>query len=378
MRPVGCIQHGEQVTRSELQHLVNEHLTPSLRWGWVELREPLSLKHYDAWLASGHHGEMQYLVQHRDLKAQPQSYAPFAKSAMLFAFPYFPAKTQTALRTALYARSELEGVDYHTSLPRRLSSLVKVLKEKNPADEFRICVDSSPLLERDLAVRAGLGWVGKNTCVLDRQGGSLFFIVEVLSSIAAPEDSTKSLVNTLANDLAELQAPNDFCGTCTRCIDICPTQALIEPRVLDARRCISYWTIESKSIAPQALRDKFQAWFFGCDLCQTVCPWNEKVFGREAMRELTSPEFSADGRSRVIDELRELLNLSKSQINRRYRGTPLQRSGAWGLKRNALYVISNLKLHELLPEVQSLSEDAALGELATLAQDVLRELQTPQ
>jgi epoxyqueuosine reductase len=354
------------LNRSELQDLINVHLTPSLRWGWVDLREPLSLKHYDAWIASGHHGEMQYLVQHRDLKAQPQTYAPFAKSAMLFAFPYFPAKTHTALRTALYARSEVDRVDYHASLPRRLSSLVNALKEKCPEQEFRICVDSSPLLERDLAVRAGLGWVGKNTCVLDRQGGSLFFIVEVLSSIAAPDVQ------------AELKVPQDFCGTCTRCMDICPTQAIIEPRVLDARRCISYWTIESKGIAPKALREKFQAWFFGCDLCQTACPWNEKVFGREAMRDLTSSELTPQGRAEVITELRELLKLSKSQINRRYRGTPLQRSGAWGLKRNALYVISNLKLHELSPEVQQLSADPSLGELATLAQDVLQEIQASQ
>jgi epoxyqueuosine reductase len=285
---------------------------------------------------------------------------------MLFAFPYFPAKTHTALRTALYARSEVDRVDYHASLPRRLSSLVNALKEKCPEQEFRICVDSSPLLERDLAVRAGLGWVGKNTCVLDRQGGSLFFIVEVLSSIAAPDVQ------------AELKVPQDFCGTCTRCMDICPTQAIIEPRVLDARRCISYWTIESKGIAPKALREKFQAWFFGCDLCQTACPWNEKVFGREAMRDLTSSELTPQGRAEVITELRELLKLSKSQINRRYRGTPLQRSGAWGLKRNALYVISNLKLHELSPEVQQLSADPSLGELATLAQDVLQEIQASQ
>jgi epoxyqueuosine reductase len=352
------------MNRSEIQSLIEEKLSADLRWGWVSLKEPFSLKHYDAWLAAGHHGEMHYLAEHRDLKANPQSYAPLAKSAFVFAFPYFPAKNQTALRTALYARSEPQGVDYHQSLPRRLSSLVEALRARFPQESFRVCVDSSPLMERDLAVRAGLGWIGKNTCVLDREGGSLFFIVEILASLEAPEAIAR----------AELQVPKDFCGTCRRCIEICPTQALIEPRVLDARRCISYWTIESKSIAPKNLRDQFQGWFFGCDLCQTVCPWNEKVFGQEPMRSLTSPSLTGEDRQNLIGELRELLGLSKSQVNRRYRGTPLQRSGAWGLKRNALYVISNLQLHELTPEVQALSADSSLGELAQLASDVLREL----
>ena len=348
-----------------LNELVSKELSGDLRWGWVSLREPLSLKYYDAWLAAGHHGEMQYLAQHRDLKADPQSYAPFANSAIVFAFPYFPAKHHPQLRTALYARSEERGVDYHHSLPRRLHSIVEGLREKFPQEEFRVCVDSSPLLERDLAVRAGLGWVGKNTCVLDRQGGSLFFIVEVLTSLQAPP----------SEDKVGSQVPQDFCGTCTRCIDVCPTQALIEPRVLDARRCISYWTIESKGIAPKSLRDRFEGWFFGCDLCQTVCPWNEKVFGKEPMQALTNPQITDADRRHLITELRELMRLSKSQVNRRYRGTPLQRSGAWGLKRNALYVISNLKLHELRDEVLRLSQDSTLGELATFASEVLQEME---
>ncbi len=340
-------------------------LTPELsdaKFGIASLQNPISMNFYDQWLASDFHGEMDYLKRHRDLKADPTRWLPMARSAIVFSINYVTPKHDiegretSKLRTALYTRFTANQSDYHTVLRERLSPVVQELERRYPGETFRMAIDTAPILERDLAVRAGLGWVGKNTCVIDRKVGSLFFIAEILTSleVASDEDPIHG----------SLISP-DFCGTCTRCIDSCPTGALVAPRSLDARKCISYWTIEAKTVPPENLAGKFGDWFFGCDICQTVCPWNEKVFGREKMQKEARPNVSGDQiRSDLIEELGNLLVASNRDLDRRFKNTPMSRSRGFGLKRNALIVIGNLKLFELTETIRLLVEDPKLGALA--------------
>ncbi|HWU43946.1 MAG TPA: tRNA epoxyqueuosine(34) reductase QueG [Bdellovibrio sp.] len=321
-------------------------------FGLAPLTKPLSFEFYQTWLQEGLHGEMKYLEEHAPIKEQPQIKWPRAKNALVFAIPYFPhpqPKNDFPLKQArlsLYA----QGYDYHFWFRERMQTLCEALREHFPDEEFLSFTDSSPILERDLARRAGLGWVGKNTCLIHPKKGSLFFIGEIYTSLDL----------TPATEFAPLP---DFCGTCTRCIDICPTGALLEPRKLDARKCISYLTIESRDLPPPELEEKIGDWFFGCDLCQTVCPWNQKIFKSQLSVEpkltLSESETAA-----VIEDMRYILTASGKKLERDFKGTPLARAGAFGLKRNALIITSNRRLLPLIEEVTALIGHPKLGPLA--------------
>lgn len=324
-------------------------------FGLSTLSRPFSFEIYQTWLEHGYHGQMEYLKTHAPVKENPQTRWPQARSALVFAVPYYPhpAKNETfptrELRVSLYA----QGYDYHHWFQEKLRALCLELKARFPGEDFIPMADSSPVLERDLAHRAGLGWVAKNTCVIHPKKGSLFFIGEIYSSLS----------------LTVAPAPlPDFCGTCTRCMDICPTNAIIEPRKLDARKCISYLTIESREVPPTELREQMGDWFFGCDLCQTVCPWNQKIFKNQLSTELisTSPD-----EKNLEAELRWILSTSGKQLEKSFKGTPLSRAGSFGLKRNALIVTANRGLAGLTPEVAALETHAKLGELATWALQIL-------
>jgi epoxyqueuosine reductase len=195
--------------------------------------------------------------------------------------------------------------------------------------------DSHPVMERDLARRAGLGWFGKNTCLLDSKNGSFFLIGEILTSLA-PAPS--------------LEPAPDQCGTCRRCIDACPTQAITAPKELDARKCISYWTIEARGVPPADIRKATGAWFFGCDICQQVCPWNEKAFGKTLLAELRSAPADREG---LLTELKWILTSSNNHLQRAFSGTPLTRAGGRGLKRNAILVAVHHGLSELKSEIDA-------------------------
>ncbi len=314
--------------------------------GFTSLEKPLSFEIYQNWIAHGMHGEMEYLKTHLPQKSQPQELKPGLRSALVIAQDYLPsprpAEIFSGLRTALYA----QGEDYHFWFKEKLQKIADELKTQFPDEEFLVFTDSGPILERDLAKKAGLGWVGKNTCLIEPKRGSLFFIGEILSTV----------------DFSEWQNPEipDFCGTCTRCIDVCPTKAITRPKEVDARLCISYWTIESREVAPPEIREKFQDWFFGCDLCQTICPWNEKVF--HFSKNPTKPAPSA-----LENDLRFLLTASGKQIEKKVLGTPLKRAGPFGLRRNALMIIGNQKISSLKAETERWSKDPKLGELARWA-----------
>ncbi len=324
------------------------------QFGWARLEKPLSMDIYRQWLAAGHHAGMEYLRDHADMKENPQELAPRARSALVIAksyaqHPYPKVQFPKSLRTALYA----QGEDYHFHFKRELEAVAERLKALFPEEEFLCFTDSAPILERDLAYRAGVGWFGKNTCLIHPEHGSLFFIGQILTSIKS-ESTPEPMV--------------DHCGTCDRCIRACPTGAIEEPRKLNANKCISFWTIEAREAAPPELRVKTGDWFFGCDICQTVCPWNEKVFGRSEMQQLVREKVSDP--NELVEDLRWILRASHNEISRKCKPSPLSRARPLGLKRNALVVIGNKRLHDLRPEVEQASAEPRLMELAqwTLSQ----------
>lgn len=327
------------------------------------IKKPLSIEFYEKWLARNYHGDMAYLQSHLKFKKDPLLLDAKLKSVISVAQGYYPAVQKSEIkipaRVALYAHNE----DYHHWLKQKLVNVIEQLQKDFPDEVFLPYVDSGPILERDMAYQNGLGWFGKNTCLIHPDHGSLFFIAEILSTLEA---STPAVVEPIP----------DFCGTCRKCIEICPTEALIAPRTLKADQCISYLTIEAKNIPPVDLRKKMGDWFFGCDLCQTVCPWNEKVFRKKQLPK--TPEISTDTtlelapelRSELVAYFRFLLTASHKKIQKFHLGSPLSRAGAKGLKRNALIVIANTRLVELQSEVGLLKAT----ELQELAEWTLQEL----
>jgi epoxyqueuosine reductase len=216
-------------------------------------------------------------------------------------------------RVARYAR----GVDYHDLIRRGLAEVAAEIESEWPGTGTRICVDTAPLLERELAARAGLGAIGKNTNLLNPEVGSWFLLGELLLTLDLPADDPVS----------------DLCGRCTRCLDACPTGALREPWRLDARRCISYWTIEHRGEIPEEMRPALAEWVFGCDVCQEVCPWNGK--GEPAEH----PELAVPGTRRELD-LVGLLELEEADYRERFRGSPMKRARLEGLGRNAALALA--------------------------------------
>lgn len=330
---------------STVENLVREHGFD--HFGLAALEKPLSMDFYREWIEAGKHGSMNYLSDHMETKEHPQQLAPRATSAIVVTEPYFPhpygklPPEISGLRSALYA----QGEDYHFHFAARLKKMAKDLESKFPGEEFLCFTDSGPILERDLAYRAGVGWIGKNTCVIHPQKGSLFFLGEILTSLNLP--SAKARIH-------------DFCGSCDRCIRSCPTQAIEEGKKLDATKCISYWTIEARGVAPLGLREKLGNWFFGCDICQTVCPWNEKHHGKGLLQSLTNVKNPS-----LLEDLRWILNTSNKGIAKALHSSPVIRARPRGLKRNALVIIGNLKLVELKEDVQKHLDDPHLGEIAS-------------
>lgn len=341
--------------------------------GWIPLHAPTTFPRYTDWLARGHAGEMTYLHTHADAKSNPRALLPEARSILLVTCAYLPHPRPQEIfpgtRVAAYARGE----DYHVWLRRLVEEIAEYLRTEFPGARFVGGTDVLPLLERDFGAQAGLGWIGKNTCLIHPAKGSFHFIAELLTDIEVPRALT-----TVAGPGAgpgtqarrEFAPLPDFCGTCTKCLDACPTGALESPRVLNATKCISYWTIEAKSAPPTELRPRLLDLFFGCDICQSVCPWNKKVLGvaedGPAPRALPAPTRAA-----LVASLRWILGSSNRMISARVRGTPLERARPFGLRRNALIVAANAGLGELATDVARWHNDERLGELARWALDRL-------
>lgn len=324
-------------------------------FGFSSLKKPLSLSFYESWLEKGYHGEMKYLKAHLDTKKDPQKLMKRARSAIVMTKNYLPhpepKKILKNVRVALYA----QGKDYHYWFQEKLNHLCKDLQKLYPSEEFIAFSDSKPVLERDLAYKAGLGWFGKNSCIINEKKGSLFFIGEIYTTLNL--QSFKPL-------------HPDRCGTCTKCIDACPTDAIVKNKTLDARKCISYLTIESKKNPPENLRSKIGDWLFGCDICQTVCPWNEKAFGVETFQTTSQKEE----RENLAEDLRWILENSNKQLQKNYADSPLSRAGANGLKRNAIVVATNKNLTELSSCIKNYLDHEKLSELAKWSLEQLEKV----
>ena len=318
------------------------------------------LPHGDAfrdWLDLSMHGEMSWMERTRDLRDQPKALLPEARSVIAVALNYKRpddgSEDDARGRIASYAH----GYDYHRVLEYKLSSLAAFIEaETGRAPSSRAAVDRLPILERDVAYLAGIGWYGKNTMILQRQLGSWLFLGELVVDLDLE-------VNT--------QLPRDFCGSCTACLDACPTGAFVAPHVLDARRCISYLTIELRGPIPRELRRAVGAHLFGCDICQRVCPWNHKA---PEVR-----EFAFLGRPEILSlAADELLTMDERTFRLRLAMSPVQRPKRKGLLRNAAVVLGNSKNRRWIPLLaQRLNEEPealvrghlawALGELGSKA-----------
>ncbi|MBX3444526.1 MAG: tRNA epoxyqueuosine(34) reductase QueG [Planctomyces sp.] len=315
---------------------------------------PDGLSRLREWLAAGNAGEMAYIQRRLDAYADPARVLPEVRSVVMLATNY---RTRDPLplpagagRVSRYAWGER---DYHDVLRERTRRLADVLHAERPDCRTRCIVDSAPLLERDFARRAGLGWFGKNTMLINKRLGSWFFLSALLTDVELPPD-----------------APHDtaHCGTCTRCLEACPTDAFDAPGRLDARKCISYLTIELRGRPiPESLRSPLGDWAFGCDVCQDVCPWNTKapVSG--------DPAFApAAERDRV--DLADLLSLTDEEFATRHRGTPLERPGRDGLLQNACIVAGNTGGPDALPLLERAARESssAVREAAAWAERELR------
>ncbi len=283
------------------------------------------------WLDRGFAGEMTYMHRHAEARRHPASVLPEVRSVVMLGMNYNPGREEekdegNCGRIARYAC----GADYHDVLRERLNRLLAWLQSERPGCVGRGVVDTAPLLERDFARRAGLGWFGKNTLLLNKRLGSYFFLAALLVDAELWPD-------------APFEARH--CGTCTACLDACPTEAFVGPGVLDSRRCISYLTIELKGAVPPELRRGVGDWLFGCDICQEVCPWNRKAPAATEPALRPRPDLEA------VDPI-ELLGLTEEQFRRRFRGTALMRSKRRGLLRNAALVLGNVGDERALPALR--------------------------
>lgn len=323
--------------------------------GVAPVQPPPHADSFLLWLAQGYAGTMDYLARTAHLRINPAELLPDARSAVVVGLNYAPAELpDTDYRIARYAL----GDDYHSVIREKLATLLSALQALEPGTRGRICVDSAPVLERDLAMLAGLGWYGKNTCLINTHHGSYFLIGVLLLTLELEYDSPAE----------------GGCGTCRLCLDACPTGALVEPFVLDARRCISYLTIERRGSIPPAYREPIGEWLFGCDVCQEVCPFNRpRPHQPRRARPTTEPRLQP----RPLPSLAEILQMDEAAYAARFRGSAVKRAKWQGLIRNALIVAGNKGDPALRPLVERFlhHDDPVLREAAEWA---LQRLPAPK
>jgi len=268
----------------------------------------------EEWLRRGYQGKMSYLENHFDKRLDPTLLVPGAKTVVSLIYNYYPSKDlsrQGEYQIAKYAYGE----DYHFVVRDKLTELMESLQQEAGAIAGRVFVDSAPVMERAWAQKTGAGWIGKNSLLLNRQHGSFFFLAELIIDLDLDYDGPVK----------------DYCGTCTACIDACPTDAITAPAVVDGSKCISYFTIELKEEIPASVKGKFENWIFGCDICQDVCPWNR--FSKPN----TEPRFTPP--PELHDMTRQDWHEITDQVfSRIFKKSPLKRTKLVGLKRNIDYL----------------------------------------
>jgi epoxyqueuosine reductase len=311
---------------------------------------------FGAWLAAGFAGEMRYLACRAAAYEHPRHVLDGVRSVLMLAMPYLTTDPLPAEAGQGKVSRYAWGHDYHELIWRRLDELTGWLESQRPGCHVRGVVDTAPLLEREFAQLAGLGWVGKNTLLLNKELGSWFFLAALLADVELSYDEPYTA---------------DHCGTCTACLDACPTDAFVAPYVLDARKCISYLTIELREQIPTELRAGIGDWLFGCDVCQDVCPWNTREHNAAQTDE---PALQPAAGMNPVD-LIELFTLDDEAFRARFRHTPLWRAKRRGLLRNAATVLGNrpteaalLALRKGLNDVEPLVREACQWALASFEQ----------
>jgi epoxyqueuosine reductase len=315
-------------TSAEPADLVGEirHLADALGFQQIGISAPALEQHerwLEAWLAAGYHGEMSWMASHGTKRTRPAELVPETRRVISVRMDYLPGDTRMARRLAqpdiAYVSRYALGRDYHKLMRRRLQQLAERIQALIGPFGYRAFVDSAPVMERALAVQAGLGWFGKNSMLINRQAGSYFFLGELFTDLPLPVDEPYT---------------QEHCGSCTACLDRCPTDAFVGPQVLDARRCISYLTIELKGAIPEELRSLMGNRVFGCDDCQLVCPWNR--FARETREADFAPRHRLDQA-----ELVTLFRWDEEAFLRYTEGSPIRRIGHERWLRNLAVGLGN-------------------------------------
>jgi epoxyqueuosine reductase len=287
----------------------------AIELGFFEMRvakaEHLDKEAYrlEQWLKKDYNGSMNWMEKNIDLRLDPRKLVPGARTVIVFAFNYYTDKNQTedSPKISKYAY----GRDYHKVLKSRLKKLIQWIGEEIGDIQGRAFVDSAPVMERAWAEKSGLGWIGKHSLSLTKQKGSFYFLATLISDL----------------DLSPDAPTVDHCGTCTRCIDACPTHAIVQPYVVDAKRCISYLTIEYKEKLPLDLQSQMEGWAFGCDICQDVCPWNR--FSKQHQE----PDFEPK-ESLLAMNNSDWQEITEEVFQKLFEGSAVKRTGFEGLKRN--------------------------------------------
>ena len=330
-----------------------------------EMRE---LDYFSEWVDAGYAGEMEYLKRRSDSgeykRSSLEQALPWAKSVVVAAMNYNPPAPKSTEPSAAtqgwISRYALSPGDYHdTVLPklRRVeSAFLEHLRDAGINATTRSYVDTGPVLERVYAKYAGIGWVGKNTCIINQQLGSWIFLGVIVTSLEYSAFDTEQ----------ELAIGADRCGSCTRCIDACPTEAIVTPRQLDASRCIAYFTIEKRGTIPEDMRERIGRHVFGCDICQDVCPWNRRA------PVTANPDFQPD-QSLVNPNLGQLARVSQQEFRERFRGSPISRAKHAGFLRNIAVAMGNSGRREYVADLEGLaaSTDPFVAEHALWAIDRL-------
>jgi epoxyqueuosine reductase len=331
--------------------------------GIAPASDSAELKHFPAWIAAGHAGEMKYMESRDEggelKRASLSRVAPWARSVIVCAINY---NTSHPYSTGVHdssrgwiSRYAWGREDYHDAVLRRLKQVEQAVWGGHscpPEVTTRCYVDTGPIVERVFAKYAGVGWLGKNTCVINQQKGSWLFLGVILTSLELTPD---------------MPAP-DRCGTCTRCIEACPTDAILEPYKVDSNRCISYLTIEKRGAIPEELRAGMGHHVFGCDICQDVCPWNRKA-------PLSSADEFEPRPGLMSPDLEWLGTMSAEEFRETFRGSPIRRAKRSGLRRNAVIAMGNTQNAQFLPILKELTADEDQG-VAEAARWALSHLPT--
>lgn len=270
----------------------------------------------EEWLNRNYQGQMAYLANHFDKRLDPTKLVDGAKTVISLAYSYFPKETLPEGRKDIKLAKYAYGEDYHLVIKDKLRGFLEILQQEIGEIGGRAFVDSAPVMERQWAQKAGIGWLGKNTLLLNKKQGSFFFLAELIIDLEVKPDNAIT---------------KDYCGTCTRCIDACPTDAILGPQVLDASKCISYLTIELKEEIPAEFKGKLENWAFGCDICQDVCPWNRFAKPHTESR-FTPPDELGKFTSKDWEEM------TVETFGRVFKKSPLKRTKYEGLKRNLSFL----------------------------------------